>query len=97
MRFVVEEMALEEVSLDVIQHSFVSSIRIISTMIHINLHLLIVLTRRTKEPSLETFQKAKFFLKSVIITRTSTMSPLDIGRSVYHFVQYMYIPTRYTM
>ena len=22
---------------------------------------------------------------------------LDIGRSVYHFLQYIYIPTRYTM
>ena len=28
---------------------------------------------------------------------TEHVTELDIGRSVYHFLQYIYIPTRYTM
>ena len=36
-------------------------------------------------------------LKHVIEEKIDGWLELDIGRSVYHFLQYIYIPTRYTM
>ena len=31
------------------------------------------------------------------VERYTESKELDIGRSMYHFLQYVYIPTRYTM
>ena len=47
----------------------------------------------TYVPSLEVFT-AVFYKKK---KKLNLHSVLDIGRSVYHFLQYIYIPTGYTM
>ena len=61
VRFVVDKVALRQVSLPVLQFSLV---HVIPPMLHTNLHLLAAVNRRTNGRNLETFKKVMLFRKS---------------------------------
>ena len=42
-------------------------------------------------------QKTSYLLKYIDYQNPEDHNQLDIGRSMYHFLQYIYIPMRYTM